>query len=122
LDVADNRVVDLKPLSSLKKLTWLRAENNKIVDISPLAGLVDLNYVGLSGNRITDCTALAGFKQLAAVDISDNPIPESQLDELRKSLPKLIFWNGEDIKSRVVKGAGDSRQGAKAQSENEEKK
>jgi Leucine-rich repeat (LRR) protein len=93
-------------LASVKKLTWLRAENNQIVDISPLAKLVGLNYVGLSGNRIADCTALVGFKRLTAVDISDNPIPESQLAALRESLPKLMFWNGEDIKSRVVGGVG----------------
>jgi Leucine-rich repeat (LRR) protein len=52
LDLRNNKISDIKPLSNLTKLTWLDLERNQISDIKPLSNLTKLTILSLEGNPL----------------------------------------------------------------------
>jgi internalin A len=51
LSLNNNQITDLKPLSSLTKLTYLVLDNNQIADLKPLSSLTKLTYLVLDNNQ-----------------------------------------------------------------------
>lgn len=77
LNLSLNRLTDISPLASLKKLHYLLIDQNQtIVDISPLAGLKELRYLNISSNEINDISALAKLVNLEYLSASFNPIQD----------------------------------------------
>ena len=68
--------LDLRPLANLINLEDLTLENSKVSDISPLARLKKLEILHLSHNDISDLRPLAGLKELRKLRISGNPIKD----------------------------------------------
>jgi hypothetical protein len=65
LDLMNNNIIDIQPLSGLHKIRNLSLENNQINDIRPLSGLHQtIWYLGLSINQITDIQPLSGLRVL----------------------------------------------------------
>lgn len=54
LNLSHRQISDLRPLSSLPRLTELLLHNNAIADLSPLGQLSQLNRLYLNQNDITD--------------------------------------------------------------------
>jgi len=54
LDLSDNQIVDLKPLSGLPNLSALALSNNQIADIKPLSSLKTLEELRIGGNPIAN--------------------------------------------------------------------
>lgn len=52
LDLNNNQIADLKPLSSLTNLTELDLSNNRIADLKPLSSLTNLTELILYNNQI----------------------------------------------------------------------
>src|SRR6476646_9478784 len=52
LDLSNNQIADLQPLSSLTNLTILILSNNQIADLQPLSSLTHLTTLDLSNNQI----------------------------------------------------------------------
>jgi internalin A len=50
LDLIDNQIVDLKPLTGLRNLTSIHLDGNKITDLKPLTKLNKLIFLQLSNN------------------------------------------------------------------------
>lgn len=79
-----NKIVNLKPLVNLKKLTDLNLEKNNIVDITLLGNLKNLTYLSLERNHIVDIKSLGQLQNLTRLDLSGNklinPVCPLQID------------------------------------------
>jgi internalin A len=76
LDLRNNRISDLTPLTGLARLGQLTLTNNEVGDLAPLATLPVLGDLGLSGNRITDLGPLSGVSSLRLLGLADNRITD----------------------------------------------
>ena len=76
LDLSNNRITDITPLSTLKSLQTLDLSNNRITDIAPLSSLTNLQVLDLSNNQIADLTPLCSLWSLQALDLRNNPISD----------------------------------------------
>ena len=82
MDLSDNMIVDLSPLSGLERLEELNLADNLIVDIDAIGNLVTLKSVNLSNNRIQDISPLLELENLEYVDLTGNPIHSEQIKML----------------------------------------
>ncbi len=82
IDVSDNRIADLSPLSVLKNLEELNLSDNKIADIDILSNLLNLRCILLSDNYIDDISPLFGLEKLEYADLSGNKINIGQINRL----------------------------------------
>ena len=69
----DMPVVDISPLTSLRKLTWLGLVGVGVRDIRPLSALTELKELDLRGNHVENISPLANLKKLVCLDISNKP-------------------------------------------------
>ena len=76
LDLNDNAISDISPLTGLINLTYLKLRKNKISDISLLAGLRNLKTLELNNNAISDVSPLAGLINLTWLLLSNNAISD----------------------------------------------
>jgi internalin A len=74
IDLADNELVDLKPLSGLVNVQTLDLSHNQITDVAPLAPLVKLQYLRLDSNQIENLQPLKELKKLTTLDLSKNKV------------------------------------------------
>ena len=58
LDLRQNQISDISPLSKLIGLTNLYLSNNRIINVSSLKSLVNLEELRLDGNQISDISSL----------------------------------------------------------------
>ena len=76
LDLSDNRIIDLTPLTGLKNLEFLNLSDNRIIDLTPLIGLKNLKNLNLESNDINHIGALSGLTHLNGLMLSLNHIVE----------------------------------------------
>ena len=80
LDISQNPITDLRPLSNLIQLTglhfWHFPGNSTNLDLRPLASLINLEVLFFEGNGISDITPLAGLKKLRELYLTNNRIEE----------------------------------------------
>ena len=69
MDLGDNQISNLSPLSALTSLTKLDLQYNQVSDISPLADLISLRDINLINNPINDLGPLSNLTNLEALDI-----------------------------------------------------
>jgi len=74
IDLANNEIVDLAPITELKLLQSIDLSSNKITSIAPMAGLLQSQYVQLSKNAIEDISPLKDMKNMNSLYITDNKI------------------------------------------------
>lgn len=71
-------IVDIKPLSTLQKLTYLSLPFHDIEDITPFAtGFYSLEGLDLRSNHINDVSPLLSLPLLVSLDLTGNPLPKS---------------------------------------------
>ena len=73
MNIEDNHIKDLSPLSGLVNLTNLNIEDNQISDLSPLSGLKKLNYLHTDHNPISDLACVSDVEY-----VSGRPIKYSE--------------------------------------------
>ncbi|MCL2020097.1 MAG: sigma-70 family RNA polymerase sigma factor [Oscillospiraceae bacterium] len=77
LNLNNNKIDDLSPLAGMKGLTHLDLHyNHYIVDISPLSGLVNLTDLDLYNNQINDISPLSGLVNLTRLNLFMNQIED----------------------------------------------
>eukprot|EP01051_Picozoa_sp_SAG22_P005112 SAG22_NODE_295_length_12850_cov_9.179202_11_plen_218_part_00 len=76
LELGDNQITDIAPLSAFTSLTDLNLQWNHITDIAPLSALTSLDYLDLGVNRITDIAPLKSLTSLTLLDLMDNHITD----------------------------------------------
>ncbi len=74
LSLANQGIINLKPLASLTNLTSLDLDKNEIIDIKPLASLTNLKDLNLSENQIVNLKPLASLTNLTSLNLSKNQI------------------------------------------------
>ena len=72
LDLSENEISDLSPVTNLHALTWLGIWGNRLTTLPWLGGLTSLNWLDLHDNLLTDITGLAGMPQLQNVNLDNN--------------------------------------------------
>lgn len=82
IDLSDNRISDLSPLTGLTNLEELNLSDNQIGFIDDLSNLIGLKSVILSNNFIEDISPLFELEKLEYVDITGNNISPEQIDKL----------------------------------------
>jgi len=98
LDLADNRIEDLKPLADLEGLKLLvLSGNRKLSDISPLSGLTGLNNLQLRHTNVSDLTSIQNMTELGILWLDRAPV--SDIGPL-EGLPKL--WGLELSRTQVT--------------------
>lgn len=80
LDLSQNPITDLRPLSNLIQLKglyfWHFPRRPTDLDLRPLANLINLEALTLEGNGITDIRVLARLKKLRELYLTNNRIEE----------------------------------------------
>ena len=85
LDLSDNLIQDITPLSALTSLQQLNLNINNIQNLAPLSGLTQLNTLFLRMNSLTEISALGTLVNLTLLDAGDNGIEDiSPLTNLNK--------------------------------------
>ncbi|MBT6630997.1 MAG: hypothetical protein HOB49_28530, partial [Gemmatimonadetes bacterium] len=82
LDVGDNLIGDLEPLSGLTQLTRLDVSSNAVTSLTPLRTVRSLQIVFVEHNLVTDVSPLFFLPLLERVDLSGNPVPAADLRRL----------------------------------------
>lgn len=82
LDVSNNMISDLLPLSELKLLEELNLSDNQVGFIDDITNLKRLKSVRLSNNYIEDLSPLLELENLEYADVSGNRIDSEQIEEL----------------------------------------
>jgi len=72
------RIESLVGVQNLTNVSSLQLCNNSITDLSPLSGLTALTNLSLFGNSITDLGPLSGLTSLTQLLLHDNPISDIQ--------------------------------------------
>ena len=97
LDLGDNSLTDISPLTQLTKLTQLALDNNSVADISALAWLTKLTQLTLANNSIVDILPLARLTSLEQLLLGNNAISDiSPIAELTNL--KLVYLEDNNIK------------------------
>ena len=117
LDLGNNSLTDISPLTELTNLTQLALDYNLVSDISALAGLTKLTQLTLANNSIEDISPLATLTALEQLLLGNNAI--SDISPIAKLINlKLVYLEDNNIKDvsplkklvhlRVVQLAGNS--------------
>ncbi|MGI6756041.1 MAG: leucine-rich repeat domain-containing protein [Atopobiaceae bacterium] len=69
LNLNENSVSDLTPISKLANLSELRLVRNEVSDLSPIAQLTKLKVLDFYYNHVTDISAVANFRDLEFLDM-----------------------------------------------------
>ena len=73
LDLSDQGIEDLSPLSNLRKLVRLDLDQNwQPFDLVPLANLTNMEKLDISSNSISDIRPLYNMKKLKYLNLSEN--------------------------------------------------
>ncbi|MFR6605798.1 MAG: leucine-rich repeat domain-containing protein [Lacticaseibacillus paracasei] len=63
-------------LAQLTSLEELEMQNNDLTTVPPVTGLPKLRYLGLAGNKLTSVQALAGMRQLTELKVGSNQLTD----------------------------------------------
>ncbi|HNX56152.1 MAG TPA: hypothetical protein PLG33_09380 [Prolixibacteraceae bacterium] len=84
MDLSENLITDLSPLSTLRQLQELNLSGNKLSYIDALGNLLQLRSVDLSNNTIDDISPLFEIPTLEYADLTGNRISQAQIQELHE--------------------------------------
>ncbi|MFQ7155608.1 MAG: leucine-rich repeat protein [Merdimonas faecis] len=95
LDLSNGYIRDLSGIQYFKNLEELNIANNEISDLSPLSGCAKLKTLDASGQYISNLGALSALKELTKLNLADNELTTlSSLKELA-GLQKLDVSGNE---------------------------
>ena len=102
------RITDVSPLAKLTKLTFLHiGHNSKLKNVKSLSSLKKLKYLRLNNTKFYDLSCLAKFPALKKLDISNCPIDTDTvwyLPECKKLEKIVIDPTDNDIYYAIVDG------------------
>ena len=85
--LAIHQPTDISAFANCPHLEYAELFNGHITDVSPLSNCKELKHLNISKNKISDITPLYGLTQLERLWIAMNPIPQEQVDEIRRLMP-----------------------------------
>ena len=96
LELTQNEITSITPLQNLAALRRLDLSRNRITSVSGLQSLAFLEYLNLGSNYITTVLPLqflTHLEKLAIYPSYDNQINKTELNALRKKLPRISLFN-----------------------------
>ncbi len=102
LELANESITDLKPLSGLTKLEFLNLNQNyTIEDISPICNLTNLKKLILYSNPIKDISGIGRLTQLTYLDLLDTPV--SNISSLSSLINlETLYFDGAGIEEDFI--------------------
>lgn len=101
LELAGNRISDVKPLAGLRQLQYVHLASNRIADVTSLGTLPSLQYIQLESNQVVDAAPLASCTNLASIYLSRNKLktiaPLTQL-------PRVVTFYADGNGLKTVAG------------------
>ena len=97
LDLTDNVITDLTPITDLTLLQSVTLANNQITDLAPLAGLEKMQLLDLADNSVTDLSPITAMQNLRTLWVADNQLTSI---EPVKSCPKI--WSLDVAGNRLT--------------------
>ena len=76
LELRENQISDLRPLTNFTQLTWLTIRENPISDFTPLANLKQLVGLKIVNSNFSDMTLLADMAKLTDLTLRSNKISD----------------------------------------------
>ncbi|MEI6138260.1 MAG: leucine-rich repeat domain-containing protein [Mariniphaga sp.] len=76
LNLSDNKISDITPLSGLRTLKILNLIGNNISDISSLKELNNIQDLNLNHNQIIDISPLRNLTNIVSLSLADNQISD----------------------------------------------
>jgi len=104
LSLVFNQVSDLSPLSGLSQLEWLWAHSNELSNVQPLSGLTNLTWLELSLNQIQNIHPLSGLTNLEILGLSVNRINNIQPLSSLRNLYELFLGQNPLVDLRPLAG------------------
>ncbi len=95
LSLRNNQITDLTPLSTLTNLTTVYLHNNQITDLKPLSTLINLTYLRLDNNQITDLKPLSTLINLTYLRLDRNQITDLKPLSTLTNLTTLYLHNNQ---------------------------
>ena len=83
LDLRDNDISNLAPLSGLTGLTRLILSGNHVSDLTPLTGMTALSELWLTHNNVSDLAPLVandGLGEGDLVNVEENPLSRVSIE------------------------------------------
>ena len=105
LDIADNLVSDLAPLSSLKALQYLDLSGNPVKEVAALAELARLKVLVLTRTEVGDLSPLLGLVALEQVELSGTSADDGAVLELQARGVEVHLETGA-VEGEVPTGMG----------------
>ncbi len=90
LDLSDNTIRNLEPLSGMPALTELHLQHNAVTDLTVVGGLSELTVLDVSYNALTSIAPLTGNVRLTKLNAANNQIQDVSA---AASLPMLEELN-----------------------------
>ncbi|MDE0013345.1 MAG: hypothetical protein OXU36_19530, partial [Candidatus Poribacteria bacterium] len=104
LNLRENPLSDLSPLSGLPALKEVRFSGESLSDLSPLTGLTNLEVVRFWKTSISDLSPLAGLTKLRWLEFKSSPVSDlSPLVELT-NLKRLETYGSKELDLSPLKG------------------
>lgn len=102
LDLSNNTIRNISPLSSLRNLKEVYLQNNALSDLSSLSSIKTITRLNVSGNALTTITPICNITGLVWLDASNNQLNTlDQIGNLTKLqelyLSKNLLTSLEDI-------------------------
>ena len=91
LNLSKNLIHDIYLLCVLDKLEELDLADNQIFSVFPLCTLKNLRVLDLACNKIDDISDLDRLTRLEYVNLIGNPVPEYQINRLKKRVEIVLF-------------------------------
>ena len=83
-----NKLTDVKGLEKLTQLRQLHLSNNQLTDVKGLEKLTQLKNLSLQNTQLTNVKGLEKLTQLKELLLRENPaLTKAQIDQLKKALP-----------------------------------
>ena len=79
--------INFEAFSKLERLILLKTQIESVGDLQNIEKLQNLKALYLIDNQITNLNNFPDFPNPLVIDLSGNPIPEAQIEELKKKLP-----------------------------------
>ena len=107
LELHDNPIADLSPLSRLTTLKEIRLSGKSFSDLSPLAGLINLEGVGFWKTSVSDLSPLSGLTKLRWLDFGHSQVSDLSPVAGLINLKRLEIYDakeGTDLDLLPLKG------------------
>lgn len=95
IDLSGNEIVDLSPISGLKRLQSITLSKNQITDLKPLEELTAVQLLDIADNKVTQLDALAKMSNLRSLWLANNQVTSlAPLTALTKIWSLDVAGNG----------------------------